>query len=158
MPEGRIALTANSSRTLLSMSKFWRIVLAWLLAVALPMQGYAAQTMLLCGPASQQSKLLDVHSEHEHVHTGMVDGGSSAHATDKLNLFSKNADNVSLGEGKHAGKCSVCSSCCSFVAITTNVVSFAVVAPELPEVPTIQIAHDRVMVGGLERPPRFSRA
>lgn len=139
------------------MSKFWRIALAWLLAMALPIQGYAAQTMLLCGPANHQSSMLDEHSGHAHDHTSMVGEDTSAHAMDGMGLSSQDTDKSSPTQTKHAGKCSVCSSCCSVVAIMTNIVSFAVVAPDLPEVPTLQFAHDRVMVGGLERPPRFSR-
>lgn len=132
------------------MSRFWRLALAWLLAVALPMQGYAAQTMLLCGPASHQSVATVDHAEHDHARmledAAVADHGmaSAAHDDD--------------GQSKHAGKCSLCSACCNAVAMMTSVVSLAVAPPDLPEVPTLQAAHDRVMVGGLDRPPRSSRA
>ncbi|MDI4635222.1 hypothetical protein J7U46_19320 [Pelomonas sp. V22] len=140
------------------MSKFWRIALAWLLAMALPIQGYAAQTMLLCGPANHQSSLLDEHAGHAHDHAGMVDDDASAHSMAQDGMSAQQGDEATSAQTKHAGKCSVCSSCCSVVAIMTSIVSFAVVKPDLPEVATVKFAHDRVMVGGLERPPRFSRA
>lgn len=139
------------------MSKFWRIALAWLLAVALPIQGYAAQTMLLCGPANHQSSVTDDHAAHGHDHASMVHGDASDHAHAAASSTAADADKSPSAKAGHAGKCSVCSSCCNAAAITTSVVSFAVAPLDLPEVPTVKVAHDRVMVGGLDRPPRLSR-
>ncbi len=116
------------------MSTLWRIALTWLLALALPVQGYAAQTMLLCGPAHHRSQASEAHAAHGHDH----------------------ADKASADAG-HAGKCSQCAACCNAAALATPAVSVAVVPPDLPEVPTVVAAHDRVLVGGLDRPPRTSR-
>ena len=140
------------------MSTFWRIALAWLLAMALPMQGYAAQTMLLCGPANPQRSVVVDHAAHGHDHAGMSADHESTHAMTKASVAAQEVDPASPAPAKHAGKCSVCSSCCSVVALLTHVVSVAVVTPDLPEIATLQLAHDRVMVGGLERPPRLPRA
>lgn len=137
------------------MSKFWRIALAWLLAVALPIQGYAAQTMMLCGPASHPGVIED-HAAHAHDHAGMA--GHEAHAMADEGVAAQDADDAQPTQAPHAGKCSVCSSCCNVVGLTTTVVSLAVAPPDLPEVPTLQAAHDRVMVGGLDRPPRSALA
>lgn len=130
----------------LSMSKFWRIALAWLLAVALPIQGYAAQTMLLCGPASHQAGLVEGHAGPGHDHAAMAQGGDQGQ------------HDAGQHAGPHTGKCSLCAACCNAVAILASAMSFAVAPPDLPEVPTLQAAHDRVIVGGLDRPPRSSRA
>lgn len=130
------------------MSKFWRIALAWLLAMALPMQGYAAQTMLLCGPAHHQIPTAAVQVMTGHDHAGM------AHAEAEM---SQPADQASPAATKHAGKCSLCASCCNAVALMAQVVSVAVAPPDLPEIATVATAHDRVLVGGLDRPPRISR-
>jgi len=132
------------------MSKFWRIAFAWLLAVALPIQGYAAQTMLLCGPANHQSSLMDDHAAQVHDHAAM------AHVSSDMSTTAADTDKTSPAKTEHAGKCSVCSSCCSAAAITTTALTFAVVPPDLPEVATVKLAHDRVMVGRLDRPPRLS--
>lgn len=139
------------------MSKFWRIAFAWLLAVALPIQGYAAQTMLLCGPANHQSSVMDEHAGHEHDHASMVHDDASAQPQADVGAAAQDADQTPPAKAKHAGKCSLCSSCCNAAALMTSVVSFTVAPPDLPEVPTIKVAHDRVMVGGLDRPPRLSR-
>lgn len=138
------------------MSTFWRIALAWLLALALPMQGYAAQTMLLCGPANHHGSGPEHHGGHDHA--GMLSEHASAQSTVMTPAPVQEVDQAGAAAAKHAGGCSVCASCCSAVAITAGVVSFAVARPDLPEVPTVQVARDRVMVGGLERPPRLPRA
>lgn len=141
----------------LTMSKFWRIAFAWLLAVALPIQGYAAQTMLLCGPANHHSSVMNEHTAQGHEHAGMAHDDAAAHADAEMSAGAADAHKTPSDKAGHAGKCSVCSSCCNAAAITTSLVSFAVAPPDLPEVPTVKIAHDRVVVGGLDRPPRLSR-
>ncbi|MFH7043266.1 hypothetical protein ABT392_13240 [Paucibacter sp. JuS9] len=139
------------------MSKFWRIAFAWLLAVALPIQGYAAQTMLLCGPANHHSSVMDDHAGQGHDHASMAHDDAPAHDHAEMSSTAADADKTPSAKAGHAGKCSVCSSCCNAAAITTSMVSFTVAPPDLPEVPTVKVAHDRVMVGGLDRPPRLSR-
>lgn len=148
--------TACSLYTL-TMSKFWRMALAWLLVAALPIQGYAAQTMLLCGPANHQSSVIGSLAGHGHDHARMADATTGGHAMAGMDVTAHDDDKAAPAKAKHTGKCSVCSTCCNVVAITTQFMSFAVVAPDLPEVPTVKAAHDRIMVGGLERPPRLSR-
>ncbi len=141
----------------LTMSKFWRIAFAWLLAVALPIQGYAAQTMLLCGPANHHSSLMDDHAGQNHDHASMSHDDVTAQAMTEMGAAAQDLDKASPTKAEPVGKCSQCSSCCNAAAITTSVVSFAVAPPDVPEVPTVKFAHDRVMVGGLDRPPRLSR-
>ncbi|MBV8037130.1 hypothetical protein [Roseateles sp.] len=138
------------------MSRFWRIALTWLLAVALPIQGYAAQTMLLCGPAGHQGGVMEERAAHGHDHARMI--GGEAHVMGDAGVAVHDADEAQPAHAKHAGKCSLCSACCNAVAIMASAVSIAVAPPDLPEVPTVQVARDRVMVGGLDRPPRSSRA
>ncbi|MBT9455406.1 MAG: hypothetical protein IV097_02175 [Burkholderiaceae bacterium] len=128
------------------MSKFWRIALAWLLAVALPIQGYAATTMLLCGPAHHQSSAAQDHGMHAHGDAAMAHDDAVGHG-----------EAVDATDAAQAGKCSVCSSCCNAAAIMASVVAPAVVSPDLPEVVPVLIAEERVIIGGLERPPRHSR-
>lgn len=133
------------------MSKFWRIALAWLLAVALPIQGYAATTMLLCGPAHHQSPAAQDHGMHDHGDAAMGHNGTGARGE------AAGSSHAPGGDKAQTGKCSVCSSCCNAAAIAASVVAPAVVSPDLPEVATVLIAEERVILGGLERPPRHSR-
>jgi len=154
------------------MSKLWRIALAWMLASALPMQGYAAHAMLNCGPAhagfsqaqSQvQSQLhshaQDLHQTHDHAAHGHHEASSSP-------VDAHNEKAAAGGDGAQikplkttgAGKCSACSSCCSAAAITVSVLRVEVIPQQVPFVATIPAGQDRVLIGGLERPPRASLA
>ncbi|MBY0237619.1 MAG: hypothetical protein K2W93_21750 [Burkholderiaceae bacterium] len=137
------------------MSKFLRIALAWLLAVALPVQGYAAQAMLMCGPAHHQSDTAHDHTSHDHGDAAedLVDavplyGYATASADPSLDHHAKSV------KSSHASKCSACSSCCSAAAITNSVVAVAVIPQHVPVVATIPVGNAVETVGGLERPPR----
>lgn len=118
-----------------AMSKFWRIAFAWLLALALPIQGYAAQTLLLCGPAHHQTAVAGDQRSHDDATQGHQDGAKPSKAG-------------------HAGKCSVCSSCCNAAAMASAVITIVVIPQVTPVVATIPAADDRLLLGGLDRPPR----
>lgn len=123
------------------MSRFWRIVFAWILVLALPLQGYAAQAKLFCGPTHHG---VTAPVTHQHVD---VDVDHAAHADTDL---AKAEPATTAG----AGKCSACASCCSVVAITGAVVQMPAITPQSPIVATVPQANDGALIAGLERPPR----
>jgi hypothetical protein len=90
-----------------------RILFAWLVLAALPLQGFAAASMLLCGTGSRQEAQVQVqvqttpgaqhdHATHDHEHgvqaQKSADGGKQ------------------LPDASHS--CGVCGSCCHSAAIT----------------------------------------
>ena len=142
------------------MSKFLRMVLTWMLAVALPLQGYAVHAMAACGPAhhrpaaavaemAQMAQMAQMPSHHH-------DGAAAEHhatATDQAEA----ADDPAASDGKsaQASKCSVCASCCNAAAIAVATFNLDLV-PVMPvTVATVPVVHDRMLPGGLERPPRL---
>lgn len=130
------------------MSKILRLVLTWMLAAALPLQGYAVHAMAACGPAHHRPAL-DTSSHH---HDGAV-GEHHATAVDQTAA----SEDVAAPDAQSAkaSKCSLCASCCSAAAITAASFSFDPV-PVMPvTVATVPVAHDRVLPGGLERPPKL---
>ena len=141
------------------MSKFWRIVFAMLLAVALPIQGVAAQTMLLCGASHHQTAAVHELASHEGSTvaqgTAIGDGAAASEANDANDA--NHANDAELADAKHAGKCSVCSSCCNAAGMTSAVVSINLISAAMPAVATVPVANDRVLIGGLDRPPRVFR-
>ena len=141
------------------MSKFWRIVFAMLLAVALPIQGVAAQTMLLCGASHHQTAAVHDLASHEGSTvaqgTAIGDGAAASEANDANDA--NHANDAELADAKHAGKCSVCSSCCNAAGMTSAVVSINLISAAMPAVATVPVANDRVLIGGLDRPPRVFR-
>jgi len=141
------------------MSKLLQIVLAWLLAVALPVQGYAAPAMLICVPAHHQSTAVHDHAPHDQ------DGGSANLAEsvspDGDAKGSPDASLVSHAKAvkpAHAGKCSACASCCNAAAITTSVFAVDIIPQHAPVVAMISACNAIDAIGGLERPPRHVMA
>ncbi len=156
-----------------------RIVLAWLLVLALPVQGVAAQAMLFCGPMQSTvalgSATLPValadhgHSFHAHgapptaaVAEAHEHGALNAHASQHADP--PNADPrasaqdaskpASSSAETSSGTCSVCASCCSMAAIANSLavpdtLSFSPVYTLSPFEP-----HASLAAGGLERPPK----
>lgn len=143
--------------TLQMMSKFLRIALAWLLAVALPIQGYAAQAMLLCGPAHHQSAVASDHASHDHGEASMHDDHRSmaSHEDAEASALDSAQDHHAKDfKSGHAGKCSACASCCSAAAIVTAISSVDLTPQHVPVVATIPAGHAHDALGGLDRPPR----
>ncbi|MBA3598245.1 MAG: hypothetical protein H0W40_12855 [Methylibium sp.] len=156
-----------------------RIVLAWLLVLALPVQGVAAQAMLFCGPMHSTAAFGSAtptvaathhdHALHEHgaspaavVTEAHAHGAMNAHAPQQADP--SNAEPQASGEETStqplpsaemsSATCSVCASCCSMAAIATALVvpdtlSFSPVYTLSPFEP-----HASLAAGGLERPPK----
>lgn len=88
-----------------------RILFAWLLTAAVPMQGFAAASMLLCGMGTQHQHTAQASEHHDHAamhnHSGGDAAQGHAHAADP-------ASNASPDTGH---KCSICAACCNGVAL-----------------------------------------
>lgn len=138
-------------------STFWRLLLALLLAVALPMQGYAAHGLRLCGPEHPQA--VPPASPHEHGGRGLHhdDGalaGDTSDAGDTAASASGDEHHAGAHEPHKAGKCSACSACCNVLAPPQSLPLL-----ELPEQRPLAIAtepgvRDGLKLGGLDRPPQ----
>ena len=153
------------------MHRLLRTVLTWLLVLALPAQGYAAQTMLFCGPghhgAAVSGAVHDTaahgHGEHGGAHTGSVHSHGSVHmhaqadtgdADTGSDALGAAADKAAKAEPSGAGTCSACAACCSAAAITSTSQAIAPVrlTPDYG-IALIEL-HDSRADSGLERPPR----
>jgi hypothetical protein len=85
------------------MRRFLRFVLPWLIAFALPVQGVAAATMVLCGPMHQRmagEQNTDAAAEHQ-AH-GMSAEQHASHHAPSGNVQDVPSDKYS---------CSACSTC-----------------------------------------------
>ncbi len=115
-----------------------RTVLAWLLMLAIPVQGFAATAMLFCAPshhgvvstitAFQVAASKPQASEHSaHYHAGMQQSAHHEHESDVSSSATSNAaDSPDLAKtaplkiGKVAdGKCSACATCCTGSALVS---------------------------------------
>ena len=119
-----------------------RLLLAWIMMVAVPLQGFAAATMMLCGQASGHVAAASVQA-HEHGPShGNAHGLAQGHAHG-------NEASAHHGDGPHDGdshggvlhKCGVCASCSHAVAITESIHTPGVAIP-----PQQRIAEPLVVV------------
>ena len=134
-----------------------RVLLAWLVMAAIPLQGLAAASMLYCGmgahhgaeavvatlhsPVSAESGATERHDHSQHGHGTAVEG-------------KKIADEVKQKLPDAAHKCGVCASCCHSLAITEfprTVVFAPLPQAELAE-PFVLIHTRPTLVA--DRPPR----
>nr|WP_246279241.1 hypothetical protein [Paraburkholderia ultramafica] len=129
---------------------YWRkLLVVMLLALSLPVQSFAAVSMI-CEPshfggdgATAQHADWEESAHHHQMHDAMTaDGDHYSHHT---------------GDAQHVHTCSTCASCCfggglplaATVATSANAVHFAVPVPPSARVPSF-------LTDGVERPPRIS--
>lgn len=105
-----------------------RLLLAWLVLAAIPLQGFAAASMLFCGMGSGHQPALQVqaqagdhhdHAEHGHGHAVKEKAAQPADGQ------------AQLPDASH--KCGVCGSCCSSAAITETPRALALAPPPQSE-------------------------
>lgn len=120
-----------------------KAVLVWFMLLAVPFQGFASATMLLCAPLPVSSAPSVQHEQHA-AHAGTAHQHHEAGA----------------GQSDHhaGGKCGSCAECCIGALITPSYLpTLPVAAPhyvaipfDTGEVPSVDLALP-------ERPPRFAR-
>jgi hypothetical protein len=147
------------------MSLWFRNALMWLLVAALPVQAWAAATMVNCDPSHHQMALESV-AAHEAVphahdsgddsmasHSGHAHGQHAHHGAAAVPDADVDTDHHSLQKlGKL--KCSACASCCLGVALPSPVLFFDAGVSSDTLVAGMPQAVAVFLTDGLERPPR----
>jgi hypothetical protein len=131
------------------MRSLFRLLLLWLMVLALPVQGFAAAAGQHCATMHERMQLTG-SPHHEaadaaHPHAGV----DAAHAHAEAPAHDP-ADATAQG----GLTCSACAACCAAVGLPAN-------APGLPAPPhggvqpqALESAATAFLTGGLERPPR----
>jgi hypothetical protein len=133
-----------------------RLIVAWLVMAALPLQGLAAASMLFCHQAAHSTVLegqgahdhgahgdrsgahqADGHDHASHNHGQVADAGSGSGSDSEVAHASQGAAEGSAVDG-HA--CPICASCCNLVA--------------LPEPLSLSLAADSPAAQPLHEPAR----
>jgi len=96
-----------------------RLLLAWLLMAALPLQGFAATSMLSCGIGTLQAQAIGASQTSSHSHqvqeTMHHEHSSDDHASS--GSHGKATTDMKQGVPDSGHKCSICTACCNSVAI-----------------------------------------
>ncbi len=132
------------------------VVIAFILALAIPLQGIAAATMAACAsePATDSHAIAaqvgheamaeagEHHAMHRHVHTSSRRGPDTASPS--------HAGLARLAKAK----CSVCASCCAGAAMPSTLVVFDSVVLRESFAQAVPTGTPAFLTAGLERPPR----
>ena len=145
------------------MSRIQRIIIALVLAFALPLQGVAAATMAACGPSHHRME--GVAQAHSHFdHDGQPEAQTGVHDHSSLHSQQQSLAGGQAHSDHHAAhggldkvskyKCSACASCCAVAAIPSSLLTLESVS--LPEffAPLELSGIAAFLTEGLERPPR----
>ncbi len=130
------------------MRSTFRLLLLWLMAVALPLQGFAAAGAQHCVPMHERMQVMATHDpgHGDHHHAVTVDADAQAEAP---------GHTVPESTAKTgAFKCSACAACCVALGLPAS-------APALPGQPADglqplapEATEAAFLTDGLERPPR----
>jgi hypothetical protein len=131
------------------MSRFVRIALMWLIALAVPLQGFAATSMLFCGPV-HEAAAQDFHSGLDHA----KHGHSHDHAKVAADMHVDDTHSPSVDKSSTT-KCSLCAACCASAAMPSDVGTYT---PPRGQAAMLHALNSSAPVtfltGGLDRPPR----
>lgn len=143
-----------------SMARILRFLLACIVMFAVPVQGFASTTMLLCGGgAAHHASVADIRNVSDPTFVGH-DHAKHGHDTQKGHSPEMKAGDTSgqsdskASSSNVAHKCGACASCCHLVAISET--AQAVLAVPLPQStlsqPAVHVASLPAIVP--DKPPR----
>lgn len=147
----------------------WRFLLTCLLLVALPLQGYAAATMLVCGAHHESlygsaTQIIAIQEKAHHLHGDHPDGHHETHAgsaqpadTGEV-AQAQTASGVPFHDTAKKFKCNSCGPCCLGAMLTTEVVLGMASLVQAADFPDLTSHHLSPALGGPDRPPQRSLA
>lgn len=152
------------------MLRLFKTVLLYLLMLAIPAQGFAASTMLFCGPSHQRMVSAQDSARHAaHGHSGALtlvadhqDHTPSADSMDSLGHASAHEvaapHDSDSGPGKTGDiakfKCSACAACCVSAAITASDLKLPLANQAFEPIASRPIPYVGFLTDGPRRPPR----
>lgn len=138
-----------------------RIFFAWILIVALPVQGYALTSMQNCGSFQQaESSWLPAavvqmkgHPNQTSLHTSLHTGHSD-HADQSFQLQPSHQAHSAASDEAQVHKCHLCASCCLSVAMTGPTPELVFLQLPHPSNKLIALPFSNHHPDGLYHPPR----
>lgn len=134
------------------MRKFIKIFAIWLIAVAIPVQGFASIAMMNCEQSPNHHSQSVANDHHHDQHSGHDMANQHSHdSVDSSDHESQSTDN-----SKHAcAHCAKCTSCCSgFAFQTTSSSLFQQLSAGEARFSYNTFLFAGFIASGLERPPK----
>lgn len=139
-----------------------RSLVVWFMLLAMPVQGFASVTKLLCVPLSPASSLVAapaaLANQHDHHAMLMAEAVEDGHGDAALIDVAQGTTDDQKSAGHHAGaKCKACAAYCSSVVLPPSPIvgtaiesqQFSPLLFDLGALPSVDLALPK-------RPPKFS--
>lgn len=139
---------AELRATVASMRSMFRLLLLWLMAVALPLQGFSAGGAQHCVPMHERMQVTEARDlgHGDHHHAAASDADAQAEALDHP---------VPKSPAKTgAFKCSACAACCVALGLPASAPAVPGQPAGGPQLRAPEAAMAAFLTDGLERPPR----
>jgi hypothetical protein len=141
-----------------------RLLLIWLMAVALPVQGLAAAALVHCGPSHERMQTSAAPGEHAHGKHGGTAG--QGHEPDHCQGHAQVPSQGQSQAQSHPAEatdlaqytCGACTSCCTGLALLSALPQLPASAPGVPDFVVQLPDFAEVAQTGPDRPPRLSFA
>jgi len=135
------------------MRRATRTFLAWILILAMPIHGFAAASMIVCGP--NHARMAEAAEAASHDHGGGAQSGAGHHHHAAAPSAHDPADDPeSLFVKILKLKCSACESCCAMSAVPVAALPSLSFVPSLGvTAPFFDSSNAAIVPDGLERPP-----
>jgi hypothetical protein len=138
------------------MNRVPKTFLLWLLAFALPMQGYAAAAMFGCEAALPHAAVSQEEFGHEHAVMSPMHDGEFLHHDSMQQVSDSHAQSHdSSDRHAHASSCSMCAACCVGMAMMPAALDWHPPhAASLLRAAFLVVSFSGHIPPGIERPPR----
>ncbi len=139
--------------------KLLKAALVWLVMLAIPAQGFAAATMLFCGPMHER---MGAGTASAHAHSNGVEPGHDHHAAPMERAAGAGLSDATFDperSGEFAkSTCSACANCCVGTALVAVSASLPLI--DAASEPVVSIVPHSIgfVTDGPKRPPRSSDA
>lgn len=131
------------------MSRIFNTALIWLVMLAIPAQGFAASTMLFCGPMHERMAGVSAASEQSgHQHASGVTPDYQHHAA------SQTPDDPGKAGDLAKFSCSACAACCVGAALVASNENLPLADQTYERIISSSLPHIGFVTGGPKRPPR----
>lgn len=136
------------------MSVSLRFLLACLLSLAIPVQGYAAAALRFCGPVPEHVETAAAGGHHDHAGQGDHAHHHDAAAHDDAAPPVADPAGWPGLQGLADHDCSACAACCAAAMLPATILKLPDAAPGASPLPRVRQAAAAFFTGGPERPPR----
>src|SRR5438034_1074310 len=127
-----------------------RTLLAWLLVLAMPIHGFAAASMIVCGP--NHARMAEAAAAATHHHDGAAHSDADHHHAAGPSSHEQGDDPESLFVKILKLKCSACESCCAMSAVPVAALPSLSFVPSLGvTIPFFDSSDAAIVLDGLER-------